>query len=87
MVISYSYVKLPEGVYINLRVFWHVFSSNFYNGGASSQPPSEDPEWWADLASQLPAAWGNGAFDTARRQKYGDVMGDSWKETGIYIYS
>ena len=27
---------------------------------------NEDPAWWADLASQLPAAWGTGAFDSAR---------------------
>mgnify|MGYP002803616764 CR=1 FL=1 len=28
--------------------------------------PPQDPAWWADLASQLPAAWGTGAFDSAR---------------------
>ncbi|CAJ1407295.1 unnamed protein product [Effrenium voratum] len=25
-----------------------------------------DPAWWAELASQLPAAWGNGAIDSDR---------------------
>lgn len=28
--------------------------------------PPQDPAWWADLASQLPAAWGTGAFDAER---------------------
>ena len=48
--------------------------------------PSEDPEWWADLASQLPAAWGNGAFDTARPSTiwgcHGRFMEGDWD---IYI--
>mmetsp|Transcript_24046 Transcript_24046/g.45373 ORF Transcript_24046/g.45373 Transcript_24046/m.45373 type:complete len:304 (-) Transcript_24046:177-1088(-) len=28
--------------------------------------PPQDPAWWADLASQLPAAWGTGAISSAR---------------------
>ena len=35
------------------------------------QPNHQDPAWWADLASQLPAAWGTGAFDTERQGHWG----------------
>lgn len=54
--------------------------------------PPQDPEWWADLASQLPAAWGNGAFDTTRVKgleeklspEYYEVSGFAPKGEGFY---
>lgn len=46
--------------------------------------PPQDPEWWADLASQLPAASGNGAFDTARVKGLEEKLSPEYHEVSVF---
>eukprot|EP00439_Symbiodinium_sp_Y106_P044831 s5544_g5.t1 len=55
---SSNWTDLPEG--------WNTDELPVEDWPSPVPWPPQDPAWWADLASQLPAAWGTGAISSAR---------------------
>ncbi|CAE7424282.1 unnamed protein product [Symbiodinium sp. CCMP2456] len=55
---SPNWAELPEG--------WNTDELPVEDWPSPVPWPPQDPAWWADLASQLPAAWGTGAISSAR---------------------